>query len=95
MAMQPSEYSATTVIIVVSSVTQTGRHDVGFVVDSVSDVVDLRADSVQPMPSVGAAISADYIRGISIDGMGMVMLLDIDQIIGGEQRLMASSTATT
>jgi purine-binding chemotaxis protein CheW len=95
MAMQPSEYSATTVIIVVSSVTQTGRHDVGFVVDSVSDVVDLRADSVQPMPSVGAAISADYIRGISIDGTGMVMLLDIDQIIGGEQRLMASSTATT
>jgi chemotaxis signal transduction protein len=46
--------------------------------------VDLQADTVQPMPSLGTDLRADYIRGISTAGSGMVMLLDIDRFIGGD-----------
>jgi purine-binding chemotaxis protein CheW len=84
MGMPPSEHTATTVIIVVSTLSQAGRHDVGLVVDGVSDVVDLQADTVQPMPSLGTDLRADYIRGISTAGSGMVMLLDIDRFVGGD-----------
>jgi len=90
MGMQPCEHTATTVIIVVSAVSRTGRHDVGLVVDGVSDVLDLQADTVQPMPSVGAALPSDYIRGISTAGSSMVMLLDIDEFVGSDMRLPTS-----
>jgi purine-binding chemotaxis protein CheW len=93
MGMSAAEHTSTTVIIVVSTETSQGRHDVGLVVDSVSDVANLVADSLQPMPSVGAESRADYIRGISTTGSSMVMLLDIDRFMDGVGALATRQVA--
>jgi purine-binding chemotaxis protein CheW len=83
MLMSSVEHTSTTVIIVVSTETSFGRHDIGLMVDSVSDVADLKTDALQPMPSVGTESRAEYIRGISTAGTSMVMLLDIDRFMDG------------
>jgi len=93
MAMQSAVHTSTTVIIVVSTETAQGRHDVGLVVDGVSDVADLKTDSLKPMPSIGAESRADYIRGISTVGASMVMVLDIDRFMEGDQVLTRAQTA--
>lgn len=79
-----AEYNAVTVIIVMSIVSTTGRRDVGVVVDAVSDVVDVSVEQVKPSPELGAQGSSDYIQGLATVGDRMVMLLDIDHLVGAD-----------
>ena len=81
MAMSSIGYTATTVIIVVSTETKNGRNEIGLVVDSVSDVAYLNKDAVQAVPAVGSEQRTEYIRGIVSMGSNLVMLLDVDRFI--------------
>src|SRR3954468_4924387 len=49
-SLDRAEYTAVTVIIVVSIMSAAGRRDFGVVVDGVSDVVDVDTDEVKPAP---------------------------------------------
>lgn len=93
MSIPSIGYTATTVIIVVSTATDTGRNDIGFVVDSVSDVVNFDVDAVQAVPSVGNEQRTEYIRGIVTMGSSLVLLLDIDRFIRSGDVAFEASTA--
>jgi purine-binding chemotaxis protein CheW len=82
--LQRAEYTAVTVIIVLSVESPTGRRDFGVVVDGVSDVVDVPTESIKPAPDLGGQASTEFIRGLASIADHMVMLLDIDQLIGGD-----------
>lgn len=77
-----AEYNAVTVIIVMSIQSATGRRDVGVVVDAVSDVVDVRLDHVKPSPELSNYGRSEYIQGLATIADRMVMLLDIDNLVG-------------
>src|ERR1700753_797568 len=62
-ALDRAEYTAITVIIVVSVLSASGRRDFGVVVDGVSDVVDVNTAEVKPAPGVGSG-AVDYIPGL-------------------------------
>jgi purine-binding chemotaxis protein CheW len=79
-------YTALTVIIVLSVEGGSGRRNFGLVVDGVSDVMDLAADAVRPTPDFGSQVNTDFIRGLATLGDSMVMLLDIDRLIGDDLR---------
>ena len=74
---QPSEYNAFTVVIVLN----VGGRVVGIVVDSVSDVLALKADEIKPRPEVPAALDARFITGLGKLGERMLILLDIEGMI--------------
>ena len=82
--LQRAEYTAVTVIIVLSVESPSGRRDFGVVVDGVSDVVDVPGASIKPAPDLGGQASTEFIKGLASIGDHMVMLLDIDQLIGGD-----------
>ena len=84
-----AEYTAITVIIVMSVVTPSGRRDFGVVVDGVSDVVDVDSAQVRPAPELGARSATDYILGLVSVAERMVVLLDIDRLIGRDLTTMA------
>lgn len=90
-ALESVEYTAVTVIIVMSVVTSTGRRDFGVVVDGVSDVVDVNSAEVKPAPELGPRGSTDYLFGLVSIAERMVVLLDIDKLIGRELAAMAGS----
>jgi len=100
-ALERAEYTAITVIIVVSVSSPAGRRDFGVVVDGVSDVVDVNSAEVKPAPELGSRSATDYIRGLVSVAERMVVLLDIDRLIGrdlaisagvdGEEALAASA----
>jgi purine-binding chemotaxis protein CheW len=86
-----ADYTAVTVIIVLTVRSEAGRRDFGVVVDGVSDVVDVDAAAVKPTPDMGARAATDHIRGlVSIAGR-MLVLLDIDRLIGAQATEPASS----
>ncbi len=88
-----AEYTAITVIIVMSVVTPSGRRDFGVVVDGVSDVVDVDSAQVRPAPELGSRSATDYILGLVSVAERMVVLLDIDRLIGRDLTTMAGSMA--
>jgi purine-binding chemotaxis protein CheW len=79
-----AEYTSVTVIIVLSVRTRAGSRDFGVVVDGVSDVVDVQAAEVKPTPELGSRSAREHIRGLVSVAERMVVLLDIDQLIGSE-----------
>jgi purine-binding chemotaxis protein CheW len=54
------------------------------VVDGVSDVIDIKPADLKPAPDLGSQVSTDFIRGLITVGEQMVMLLDIDRLVGGD-----------
>jgi purine-binding chemotaxis protein CheW len=83
-SLEQAEYTAVTVIIVLSVRGEAGRRDFGVVVDGVSDVVDVQASAVRPTPDLGCRAATDHIRGLVPVNERMVVLLDLDRLIGAE-----------
>jgi purine-binding chemotaxis protein CheW len=82
--LEQAAYTSVTVIIVLSVRTRAGARDFGVVVDGVSDVVDVQAAEVKPTPDLGSKSAKEHIRGLVSVAERMVVLLDIDQLIGSE-----------
>jgi purine-binding chemotaxis protein CheW len=80
--LDQAEYTAVTVIIVLSVESAAGRRDIGVVVDGVSDVIDVDYAQVKPPPDLGGQLSTEFIKGLAAVSDSMVMLLDIDRLIG-------------
>jgi purine-binding chemotaxis protein CheW len=94
-ALDRAEYTTVTVIIVVSVISSAGRRDFGVVVDGVSDVVDVNPEQVKAAPELGAKGATDYIRGLVPVAERMVVLLDIDRLIGSDMAAFSNSSAET
>jgi purine-binding chemotaxis protein CheW len=87
--LERAEYNAVTVIIVLSVQSAAGRRDFGVVVDGVSDVVDVKKAEVRPAPELGSASATEYILGLVPVAERMVVLLDIDCLIGNDLRALS------
>lgn len=74
-------YDAFTVVIILNVASRT----VGIVVDSVSDVLELRPDQIKPAPEFNGSIAATHITGLgtvtSGDTERMLILMDIEQML--------------
>ena len=87
LAMSEAAYNQFTVIIVV----RVGAKTVGVVVDAVSDVLNIPTKDIQPTPDFGAQVDARFISGLAKAGERLVVLLDIDKILGGEAATLVSA----
>ena len=72
-----ADYNSFTVVIVLNV---KGRV-VGAVVDSVSDVLELKADTIKPAPEMASAIDEGYITGIGSINDRMLILMDIESLM--------------
>jgi len=85
-----AKYDAFTVVIVLNI----NGHTIGMVVDSVSDVVTLTPEQIKPAPDMGASVSTEFLRGLGTVGERMLILLDIDRLLGSEEMgLLAAARA--
>ena len=92
LGCETAEYNDFTVVIVLNV---RGRV-IGAVVDSVSDVIALSADSIKPSPELGSTVDSQYILGIGCVKNGeqdrMLILSDIDALMSSpEMGLMESA----
>jgi purine-binding chemotaxis protein CheW len=87
-AMAEAEYNQFTVIIVLT----VGTKVMGLIVDAVSDVLNIPKKDIQPTPDFGAQVDAQFISGMAKAGEKLVVLLDIDRVLG-EAELAAVAAA--
>ena len=75
------EYNSFTVVIVLNV---KGRV-VGAVVDSVSDVLALDAETIKPAPEMSSAVDTSFITGIGSVADRMLILMDIEGLMASEE----------
>lgn len=83
-------YNESTVMIVVGLAQRT----VGIVVDSVSDVVALAGEQIKPAPELGAGCDVRYLLGLGTLDARILILLDIEQIVTGDELAWVDSAPT-
>jgi len=58
---------------------------VGFVVDSVSEVLRIPASTVEPPPSIVSGIDSEYISGVGKLNNRLLIMIDLDKLLSEEE----------
>ncbi len=83
--MEAIDYSDRTCIIVVEIEGGGGTVQIGIVVDSVSEVLNIKGEEIEDTPTFGTKLNTDYILGMSKMEGGVKILLDIDKVLSAEE----------
>lgn len=83
--MAELDYTDRTSIIVVEARHGTGKVQIGIVVDSVSEVVNIKGEDVEDTPTFGTKLDTEYILGMAKIQGGVKILLDIDRVLTGQE----------
>ncbi len=78
-------YTERTCIIVVEIVGDAGTIQIGIVVDSVSEVLNIKGEDVEDTPTFGSKLNTDYILGMAKMEGSVKILLDIDRVLNAEE----------
>ncbi len=83
--MESIDYTDRTCIIVVEIESEGGTVLIGIVVDSVSEVLNIKSEDTEDAPAFGAKLNTDYILGMAKTEGGVKILLDIDKVLSAEE----------
>ena len=86
--MPRTEHTKNTRIVV----TEIGTKRVGMVVDSVSEVLRLPVEHIEPAPEMITGVDTEYIRGVGKIEDRLIILLDLAKIISGAEKRELEST---
>lgn len=67
------------------------RQDIGIVVDSVSEVLQIPASEIEPPPAFGAKIRADFIAGMGKINGRFVIILNVNRVLSVEELAMLAT----
>ena len=82
-----AEYNAFTVVIILNLRSRI----VGVVVDSVSDVMELPAESIKAAPEIDSVIDSGAVLGLGSLGDRMLILLDIERLMSAPDMGLVSA----
>ena len=84
-----------TCIVIVEVRQEEGRHDIGIMVDAVSEVLEIAGTEIEPPPAFGAKIRADFIAGMGKVGGKFVIILDILRVLSVEEMAVIADVGAT
>ena len=89
-AMVEEEHTQETCIIVV----EVGSSQVGIIVDSVSEVTDIKGEDIEDAPSFGQDIDTNFIMGLGKVKDKIIILLDIEKVLTAEDLEIVKQAAS-
>ena len=87
-----TELSRRTCIVIVEVADEETRHDIGIMVDAVSEVLDIPGSEIEPPPTFGARIRADFIFGMGKVNGKFVIILNINKELSVEEIAQLTGT---
>ncbi len=88
-SMDEVEHTKETCIIVA----EVGATQVGVIVDSVSEVMDIKGEDIEEAPNFGQEIDTNFIMGLGKTKKKIVILLDIERVLTTEELKMVEQVA--
>lgn len=83
--MSPTEFTKNTCIVVMEVELGEEHVQVGTLVDSVQEVLEITEDQIQPPPSIGSKYQSEFIYGMAKVDEKFIMLLDMDKVFSAEE----------
>lgn len=83
--MEATDYTERTCIIVVEIAGPAGAVMIGIVVDSVSEVLNIKGEDIESTPAFGTELDTEYILGMAKIEGGVKILLNIDRVLDAEE----------
>ena len=65
-----------------------GKQDLGVIVDAVNEVLEIPRSEIEPAPSFGAKIRADFIQGMGKVEGRFVIILNVERVLSTEEIAM-------
>ena len=91
--IEAMEYTEKTCIIVVEIASGGQKVMIGILVDSVSEVLNIKGADIEDAPNFGSHLNTDYILGMAKTGGRVKILLDIDRVLGAEEIVVLDRAA--
>ena len=91
----PVTKSSCIVIVEVATATEGEHQNMGVVVDAVQAVLEIPASEIEPAPTFGARIRADFIEGIGKVNGKFVILLDVNRVLSMQEISAMGKVATS
>ena len=82
---EPTGVGKRSCIVIVEVEHEGSRHVLGLLVDGVNAVMEIAADSIEPAPSFGTRVNAEFIAGMARINNRFVILLDIARVLSIEE----------
>jgi len=82
--MEAIGYTERTCIIVVEITGGNQKIQIGILVDSVSEVLNVKSADIEDTPNFGSCLDTEYILGMAKTGGQVKILLDIDRVLSSE-----------
>lgn len=79
--IEEAEYTEDTRIVIVHA----NDLEVGMIVDSANDVIDVPGNAVEPAPSVVGGIDAEYLDGVAKLERRLLILLNLEKVLNPEE----------
>lgn len=91
--MDQARYDERTCIVVVEVGMKKGMNRMGLIVDSVSDVLNVKSEDIEETHELGKEYNTEYIIGVAKTDHGVKILLDTDKLLGGETGVTLTKAA--
>lgn len=89
LGLAPRPFTRWTCFVIVDALLEGETAPLGLLADSVSEVLDLGPDDIEPAPAFGTFVPADYLRGLGRQGERFILLLDLDRVLSTSELLDA------
>lgn len=86
--LEAAERTVNTRIIIVEIRAGENTTTLGAIADSVKEVLELDQSSIDPPPTMGAAVSTAFLRGIGKRDGKFILLLDIEKVLHSDEVFM-------
>ncbi|MDD2883765.1 MAG: chemotaxis protein CheW [Dechloromonas sp.] len=90
-----TEVARRTCIVIIELVEGDLKHDIGIMVDAVSEVLEISPAEIEPPPSFGAKIRTDFISGMGKVNGKFVIILSINKVLSVEEIAILSQMGET
>jgi purine-binding chemotaxis protein CheW len=91
--MNRTEQTVNTCVIIVEVQLEGEKTIIGALADSVQEVIDMDASTIQPPPKIGTRLKTDFIRGMGKRDEQFVIILDIDKIFSADDLQAVAGTS--
>ncbi|MCK9361991.1 MAG: chemotaxis protein CheW [Syntrophales bacterium] len=91
--MEAMDYTERTCIIVVEITGDGKKILLGILVDSVSEVLNIKGSDIEDTPNFGSQLDTEYILGMAKTGGRVKILLDIDRVLNDSEVASLSASA--
>jgi purine-binding chemotaxis protein CheW len=91
--MEALDYTEKTCIIVVEITSNSQKVMIGILVDSVSEVLNIKGGDIEDTPNFGSRLNTNYILGMAKTGGRVKILLEIDRVLSSEEMIVLEKAA--